>query len=191
MRLYFGSIPIEQVPPPVSEGWRLTPAFGAKRVQTYGLLVAITGMILVGALLQGAFRPASIWTAFLVMVVAIPLHELIHALTTPAWGLSDRTVIGFQSGKGLLMPYMYYDGSQPLWRMLLTGIAPVMLMTGLPIVLILFTPLSGALRADLGFLAFFNIAIAGGDLINCYWILRHLPLHATVQQYGWGLWWKF
>jgi len=190
MRVYFGNAPEGQVPSPVADGWRQTPGLGAKRVQNYGLLASIAGMLLVGVLLQGEFRPGSLWTAFLVMVVNIPLHELVHALTTPAWGLSDRTVIGFQRSKSLLMPYMVYDGSQPLWHMLLTGLAPVLLLTGLPVVLILFTPLSGALRSDLGFLAFFNIAISGGDLVNCFWIITHLPLHATVQGYGWGLLWK-
>jgi hypothetical protein len=190
MRVYFGNAPEGQAQAPVPDGWQQTSGFGAKQVQNYGLLVSVAGMLLVAILLQGAFRPGSIWGALLVMIVTVPLHELIHALTTPGWGLSDRTVIAFQSGKGLLLPYMVYDGSQPLWRMLLTGLAPVMLLTVLPVIFILFTPLSGAFRADLGFLAFFNIAISGGDLVNCFWLLSHLPLHATVQSRGWGLLWK-
>ncbi len=38
--------------------------------------------------------------------------------------------------------------------MLLKGIGPVLLLTGLPVILILFAPLAGSLRANLGILAF-------------------------------------
>lgn len=51
-------------------------------------------------------------------------------------------------------------------------------------------PLNSQLRADLAFLAFFNVAISGGDMVNIFWIVTHLPLHATVQNNGWELLWK-
>jgi hypothetical protein len=190
MRFHFGNAPEGQAPALLAEGWREIPALGARHAQNYGLLTAIAGMLLVGILLGGAFRPSHIWTAILVLLFTVPVHELIHALTTPAWGLSDRTVIGFQRGKGLLLPYMYYDGSQPSWRMLLTGLSPILLLTGLPVILILCAPFNKSLRADLGFLAFFNVAVSGGDLVTFFWISAHLPLRATVKGNGWGLLWK-
>lgn len=190
MRFIFGNAPVEQVPSPVAEGWRQIPALGAKYIQRYGLIVSCIGMLLVGVLLAGSIKPSSTWTAILILVITLPLHELVHAVTTPTWGLSDRTVIGLQRSKGLIMPYMYYDGSQPLWHMLLSGLAPLMLLTVLPVILILFAPLKAAPRADLSFLAFFNVAISGGDLVNFLWIGTHLPLHATVKGVGWGLLWK-
>lgn len=85
---------------------------------------------------------------------------------------------------------MYFYGSQPLWHMLLTGIAPLMALTILPVTLILIAPLSAAQRADLGFLAFFNIGISGGDLVNFLWLSTRLPLHAIVMGNGWGMVWK-
>ena len=190
MRFIFGNAPVVQGQSPVAEGWRQIPALGAKSIQTYGLIVSCIGMLLVGVLLGGSIKPSSTWTAILILIITLPLHELVHALTTPAWGLSDRTVIGLQRSKGLVMPYMTYDGSQPLWHMLLTGLAPLILLTVLPLIIIVFSPLNAALRADLSFLAFFNIAISGGDLVNFYWIATHLPMHATVKGDGWGLLWK-
>ena len=89
------------------------------------------------------------------------------------------------------MPYMFYDGSQPVWRMLLTGLGPVLLLTGLPVIFILFAPLAGSLRADLGFLAFFNVAISGGDLIVFFWIFTHVRFRATVQGNRWDRCGKF
>ncbi len=190
MRFQSGNLPEKQATKLIADGWQQAPALTAKQIQNYGLFIACAGMLLIAVLLRGAFRPSSVWSALLIMVLAVPLHELIHALSTPSLGLSDRTVIGFQSGKGLFMPYMYYDGTQPLWHMLLTGLTPVLFLTVLPILLAVFAPLNEPLRANLGFLAFFNIAISGGDLVNFFWTLTHLPFNATVQLSGWSLLWK-
>lgn len=190
MRFIFGSPPCAQVLSAADEGWREIPTLGAKRIQNYGLIAGCSGMLLTGVLLRGGIRSSSVWTTLLILVIALPLHELVHAVTTPAWGLSEHTVIGFQRSKGLILPYMYYDGSQPLWRMLLTGLAPTILLTMLPVIFILFTPLNAATRADLGFLAFFNVATSGGDLVNFFWIVTHLPLRATVKGNGWSLLWR-
>ncbi len=190
MRIHFGNAPQLETVGQSGEGWRQAPALSARRVQRYGLIVACGSMLLVAALLRGSITPSSIWAALLILVFATPLHEFVHALATPSWGLTDHTVIGFQRGSGLFLPYMYYDGSLPLWRMLLIGLAPIVLLTGLPLSLLLLTPPSGALRADLGYLAFYNAAISGGDLVNFAWILSRVPLRATVQQNGWGLLWK-
>lgn len=190
MRLIIGNPPVKQQLTPQVEGWQETSALGAKAVQAYGLLVSCVGMLLVGALLSWSIHPSSIWTTVLILVTILPLHELVHALTTPAWGLSDRTVLGFQRGKGLMLPYMYFDGIQPLWRMLLTGLAPVVILTGLPVIFIHFAPLSAMIRADLGFLAFFNVGISGGDWVVFGWLITHLPLRATVKGNGWGLLWR-
>ena len=190
MKFIMGSPPATDMPSSMHEGWRQMPVLGAKGIQNYGLIAGLLGMLLVGILLRGAISPSSLWTTILLVLITLPLHELVHAVTTPAWGLTDRTVIGFQGGKGLLLPFMYYDGSQTLWRMLLTGLAPVMLLTVLPVILILFAPLNAAARADLGFLALFNVSTSGGDLVNFWWIATHLPIHATVKGNGWGLFWK-
>ncbi len=192
MRFYFGNVLEGLAPAPAEEGWQPALAFSAKRVQNYGILAGCIDMLIVGLLLHGEIRSSSIWTTLLIVVFATPLHELVHALTTPGWGSSEQTVIGLQRSQGLLLPYMFYDGSQPLMRMLITGLAPLLILTVLPVLILLFTPLRSQLRADLAFLAFFNVAISGGDLVNIFWIvtLSHLPLNATVQYDGWGLLWK-
>lgn len=188
MRFHYGNAP--ESPAPEAEGWQPMPALGAKRVQNYGLLAACAGVLLVGLLLRGLPRPSTLWMALVLMIVTVPLHELVHALSTPALGFSDQTLIGIQGGKGLLLPYMVYDGIQPVWRMLLTGLAPFLFLTLLPALFLLASPGSSALRADLGFLAFYNMALSGGDLVNIFWISAHLPMRASVRRQGWGLLWK-
>lgn len=186
MKFIFGDPPLDPRQAP-DAGWRELPSIGAKRIQSAGLLVSCVGMVLVGLLLRGAVSPGSLWTAILILILTVPVHELIHAVTTPGLGFTDRTVIGIQGGKGLLLPYMYYDGSQPAWRMLLTGIAPVLLLSGLPLLVLQVVSVPEAARADLGFLAFFNAAISGGDLVNFLWISTRVPLHGVVKGNGWKL----
>ena len=189
MRLIFGDPPAAPGPP-AGAGWRRMPALGPKRIQNYGLLVSLGGMLLVGALLRGAIRPSSLWTTIGLLLIVLPLHELIHALATPGWGSSRHTILGVQRGKGLLLPYMTYTDSQPVGHMLLTGLAPLLLLSVLPVILILLAPLGPALRADLGFLAFFNMAISGGDLVNFFLIFQQIPRGARVQGVGWALYWR-
>lgn len=191
MRFRFENVPEGQTDLLDTKGWQEVPALDLLMIQNYGLIAAFGGMLLVGILLRGIFRPTGTLAAVLILVFTIPLHELVHALSTPAWGLSDRTVIGIQRDKGLLLPYMYYDGEQPLRRMLLTGLAPVLVLTVLPLVFLSILPVSGPLRANLGFLAFFNVAVSGGDLVNFLWISTHLPAKVTVRHNGWGLLWKY
>lgn len=191
MRFRFENVPEGQTDSLEADGWQEVPVLDPRMVQSYGLIAAFGGMLLVDILLRGIIRPATTWAAVLILVFTVPLHELVHALSTPAWGLSERTVIGVQRGKGLMLPYMYYDGEQPLRRMLLTGLAPVLVLTVLPLVFLFIIPVSGSLRSNLGFLALFNVAVSGGDLVNFVWISTHLPTKVTVRRNGWGLLWKY
>lgn len=190
MRLYLGTIPVDQQPLLHGEGWQLCSALDPTRVQNYGLLAGVAGVLLVDVLLRGAITPSSLWSALLIVVLTVPVHELIHALATPGWGLTDRTAIGLQRDKGLLLPYAYYDGIMPLWRFLFTGLAPLMLLTILPLILILSVPLDNLLRTSLAFLAIFNMAISGGDLVTLIWVSIRLPMRSLVWQHGWSLVWK-
>lgn len=106
------------------------------------------------------------------------------------WGLSQKTVFGFRQYQGLWMHYVSLDGKQPLWRFLLTGLTPTILLTLLPLMVAAFLPLADPYRAGLGFLVFLNIAISGGDLVLALWFSKSLPLHASVRQVGWRLYWR-
>lgn len=190
MRFRFGAPVCSPALLPMSDGWREAPAPSEKQIQVYGLIASGVGMFLVSTALQGEFVPRGFWLTLSILVFTIPIHEFIHAFSTPAWGLTNKTVVGLQKQKGLLMPYVYFDGEQPLWHFLLTGLAPTFFLTLLPILVVRFAPLSHSYRAGLGFLSFFNVGISGGDLILFIWLLAHLHRRAWVRQNGWKLYWK-
>ncbi|MBI4927520.1 MAG: DUF3267 domain-containing protein [Anaerolineae bacterium] len=189
MKLHWGNLPDNEMME-IPAGWQQLPTLGARKVQNYGLLASCAGILVVALLLKGDFRPTNLLAALFVLVMTVPVHELIHALSTPRFGMTDQTVFGLQFGKGLLMPYVYYNAPLPLWRLLLVGIMPTILLTIVPLTLLLTGSVNGDLRTTLGFLAFFNIGVSGGDLANFLWFATRLPLHSTVQRNGWGLVWK-
>jgi hypothetical protein len=190
MRFNFGTDPVLQTLPPRVDGWREAPAPSEKQVQNYGLLVSCLGILLVGALLHGEYVPRDVVPTLLILALTVPAHEFMHAISTPGWGLSNNTVIGVQTRQGLFLPYVFYDGEQPLWRFLLNGMAPTLLLTVLPILAIAFFPLSNTWRAGLGFLSFFNVGISGGDLVLFFWLSMRLPWRSSVRQKGWKLYLK-
>lgn len=190
MQFRFGAPNSSQAPLQMSGSWREAPAPSEKQIQIYGLIASCVGMFLVSIALHREFVPRSFLVTLLILVFTVPIHELIHAFSTPAWGLTNKTVVGLQKQKGLLMPYVYFDGEQPFWRFLLTGLAPILVLTLLPILMVRFAPLSHSYRAGLGFLSFFNVGISGGDLILFIWMSAHLHRHAHVRQNGWKLYWK-
>lgn len=190
MQFHFGVPNSSQASLHMSEGWREAPAPSEKQIQIYSLIASCIGMFLVSIALHREFVPKSLLVTLLILVFTMPIHEFIHAFSTPAWGLTNKTVMGLQKQKGLLMPYVYFDGEQPIWCFLLTGLAPTILLTLLPILVVRFVPLSHSHRASLGFLSFFNVAISGGDLILFIWLLTHIHPRAYVRQNGWKLYWK-
>ena len=100
MRLNLADAGKSHVRPPALEDWHESPTLSKKQAQGYGLLVSCLGMVLVSLLLHGAIVPSGILSTVLILALALPLHELVHALSTPGWGLTARTVIGVQKGKG-------------------------------------------------------------------------------------------
>jgi hypothetical protein len=190
MRFNFGDNNNLQTSLPAIEGWQEAPSLAKKQVQNYGFIASCLGALLVGVLLQGEFVPRGFLPTLLVLVFTVPVHELVHAVFTPNWGLSSKTIFGVQNSKGLFMPYVYYDDEQPLWHFLLTGSAPTILLTVLPILVILVAPLNQIYRAGLGFLALFNAGIAGGDWVLLVWFSTRLDLRSYVCQKEWKLYWK-
>lgn len=176
--------------PSVLEGWKEIPSPGEKKFQSYGFVVSCLGMLMVSMILDGTFVPHGFWPTLLPLVLTIPVHELMHALSTPGWGLSSKTIVGIQKSKALFMPYVYYDGEQTLWQFLLTGLAPTIFLTVLPIVAMKFALLEAPYRDVLGFISFFNMGISGGDLVVVMWLATQMDRHSPVRQHGWKLYWK-
>ena len=171
-------------------GWQEAPTPSEMKTQIYSLALSCAGMLLVGVVLHGEIVPRNSLASVLILALTLPVHELLHAFSTPGWGLSAKTVFGLRQNHGLWTPYVSFDGKQPLWRFLVTGLVPTVLLNLLPLTAVVIFPMPEPTRTGLGFLAFFNIALSGGDLFLVFWFSKSLPIRVSVRQGGWKLFWK-
>jgi hypothetical protein len=145
------------------------------------VVVWLTGISLI---LPAAPRPgtASPWVAMMAaLLLFVPLHELAHALCQPGQGLSDRTVLVVWPRK--LRVAVYYDGCQSRRRWLLMRLAPLLLFTGGPLLLLtLLRPVAipFAIEVFLQVLMLVNGIGSGGDLVAAGWVWRAVPAGGAI-----------
>ena len=115
----------------------------------------------------------------------LPLHELLHALAHPDFGMSRKTLLAVWPSR--LVCYAHYDGPRSRER-LLTGLAlPFLVITVIPLVISI---LSGHASLFIAFLSCLNAFGAGGDLFGILLLLWQVPRHARVFNQGWRTYWS-
>jgi hypothetical protein len=124
-----------------------------------------------------ASESATPWVAVVfVLVVYIPLHEALHLLGQPGWGRSDQSVIVLWPAR--LRFGVYYEGCMSRRRWLAMRLAPAIVLSVLPAVLLALTrlwPLNVELEIGLQVLMLVNALGSGGDLIAALLVLRQVP----------------
>jgi hypothetical protein len=134
---------------------------------------------------------SSIWPFLTILILFIPIHELIHAFCFPDRGLSARTYIGLWPSMGFF--YAYYEGPMRRNRFLLVLIAPYIVLTLMPLVLIAGLRFLGWLpeiMLDLAWLSLVNSLGAAGDMIGAWLIFTRITPAAYVRNKGWRTYWK-
>jgi hypothetical protein len=194
MRFVWGPIPPSRVLNPQAEGWTPLREVGAGRFTALALLVGLpftlaTAFLLVERKdgLRGLFRddplPAGL---FLVSVLlAIPVHEAIHAL---AYGEGVRTahlILGLCTrGK---FPYVILDSPRPRWCVLRMLVAPFVALSLLPLLTLPYLP-ETARGLVLAFCSL-HTAMCGGDAVVVWRLITQVPRAALVHNNGWQTYW--
>lgn len=134
------------------------------------LLLIILGWLRPNVRLASPANPLS-WLLILlgVMIAVIILHELVHGLF---FWLFSRHLPQFGLGQGYAfaaMPDWYF----PRVQYLIIGLSPLLVLTGLGLVLCLFLP-AGWLLLLLAGMAI-NVGGASGDIYVCLLIARETP----------------
>ncbi|MBA4192727.1 MAG: hypothetical protein C0467_32580 [Planctomycetaceae bacterium] len=115
----------------------------------------------------------------------IAMHELIHAIACPGFGLSDAAVLGVWPSR--LIPYADYQGPMPCWRGTIVAIAPFTILSLLPLAM----ASSGAsVPTFCVVVSVVNALVCGGDALIGFMVLSQVPLRAVVQNKQWGMWWR-
>lgn len=192
MRFVFGKIPENSGFNPDEGGWKLLkePPFWIMLwviPLPVGILTSVTLYMTVTT-----FTPFNthnnifpLYAFFLIFIVLIIIHELIHAVISPDRGLSDKTIIGFWPSK--LVFYAHYEGAKSRNNFLLTLIAPFLVLSVLPILLAAFFELSWL---EIGYISILNGFASSMDIFNFFYVLFGIKKNHTVQNKGWYTYWK-
>lgn len=108
--------------------------------------------------------------------ILIPLHEVSHALIYPNFGFSDKTIFGFWPEKFVF--YSYYDLPLKRDRIIIAMLAPLIILTVIPVLLI------STLEINNGYLAVIAVlnSIGGaGDIFYSILIISQVPKNSIVK----------
>ncbi len=125
----------------------------------------------------------------LFFVLLIAVHELLHAVVHPKFGLSRATILGFWPRTCLF--YAHYLGELTCNRFLLVLALPTLILTALPLALAaggLLPP--SPLRQWAFYTSLVNAMAAGGDFLGILLLFAQVPGAARVQNQGWRTYWR-
>jgi hypothetical protein len=119
------------------------------------------------------------------LLALVGIHELLHAVSAPGFGLSSRTVIGCWPSRGMF--YAHYDGDMTAKRFLLVLIMPLAIISVLPLLL---AAVLGWGHRTAAFLGVLNALFSCVDVLGVFLLLLQVPLHARVRNSGWKTWYR-
>ena len=192
MRFNLGPLPENEEFSPLETGWRRVKDPSPLLLHVLAVPTAVAIMVLTYLCCRAfvgldEFRLDRINMNLVYWTIAalIPIHEVVHAISTPSYGMSDKTVVGFWPRK--ILPYAIHTDALTRTQILWFVLMPLLVLTVLPAtVMCLF-------RLDLPVLYYFILINAGcsaGDVVQVPVFLSQVPRHALVRNKGCESYWK-
>ena len=153
------------------------------KLNLWVLLLVVPLWLLASGLFVLQVGPQNYWhtlshvmngTFFLVLLLGVGVHELLHAL---AWMILNRKgfrSISFGFNVYSFTPYTHFRQPMKVWKYALGGAMPGVLMGLIPVGLSYFNK-----SVALNFMGFLFLWAAGGDIISL-WMLRKLKPNQLV-----------
>ncbi|MCP4541735.1 MAG: DUF3267 domain-containing protein [Chloroflexi bacterium] len=189
MKIQLGAVPKNASFDPKVERWADIREPGPCLIQILAIPVAAAILILLGGLLYLVWPSGSVTvsTAFIVILalMSIPVHELLHAVCMPGGLRSPNTIIGIWPAR--LVFYAHYQGEMSRDQFLIVFLAPFLVLSLVPIVIIILFQWPSL---ELAILSLLNGILASGDIIGILLIGLQIPRSAVVQNHGWRTFWK-
>lgn len=132
-----------------------------------------------------AGMPGNLLAAIPLLILAVIVHELVHALGHPGWGWGRQTRFGVWVSR--LAFYSRYEGALPRNRRLLITVLPALGLSCTPVAILILCRWSWW---PLSLLAVGNALFSARDLLNAAIILRQAPAGAILRDHGWKTYWK-
>lgn len=192
MRFIFGAMPQDPEFDPKNQGWTSLRKSGPGKIQ----LIAIVIAVFIGFLLQLLFWLAGANVSPLqnirnvpiglgIMLGIIPIHELLHLVCFPCFGLSENSIIGFWPR--MFGAYVYYDGEFSRNRAILISACPFMVLSIIPLLgcfVILNIPVVVVA------VAYLNGLLCSADLVSIFLLAKQVPSNALVRAKGYHSYWR-
>lgn len=192
MKFRLGPMPKDPAFEPKREGWTPIPEPPLPRM----LLILIPVMVALGLLshlmywLAGAnvgplmdIKNTPLGLA--IMVAVTPLHELLHLLSLPGFGMNQKSIVGFWPK--MVVPYVYYEGILSRNRYILICACPLVVLSILPLLIAFVRPDIPLIIVAVSYL---NLLLSGMDLASILLLLRHVPSRAIVRNNGTQGYWR-
>lgn len=206
MRFHYGEIPEVGDFAPEAEGWLgirepspllLNLLAVPTAVLMAGLIIGLLSLMYAGGEVviwrsgEGSSSTSQVVLILAIVLASIPVHEFVHALTHPHFGLSSKSILGFWLARGLF--YAHYEGEMSRNRFLVILAMPFLILSMLPVAIM---ALIGFLApsevpGNLGFVAIVNSLFAAGDALGFAVVLSQIPSAAVVRNKGWKSFWKY
>jgi len=204
MRLQLGERVEKKEPSTPPEGWQAIESRILKGGYWLAALIGLAVMIGLWVVLgiwesavgnRGGLATAEMsqypWVIMaVILILFIPLHESIHLLGQPGWGFSERSVVVLWPAK--LRFGVYYEGVMSRRRWLAMRLAPLVILSLLPTVilaLLQFFNLMVDLELSLSILMILNSLGSGADILAVLAVLFQVPRRGRLCfQDGRGYW---
>lgn len=125
------------------------------------------------------------------MIVSFPLlilvHEFLHAIVFPGYGIGKDTLIGCWPSRMLF--YAFYDGPMSRERFLLVFAMPFLVISVLPLCIAATVPLPEIVTSILAWFSIWNAIFACGDMLGFGLLLFQVPRRSIVRNKGWRSFW--
>jgi hypothetical protein len=192
MRFIFGAMPQDPEFDLEAEGWVAVREPGLIKIQ----LIAIPVVVLIALLFQLAFWLAGVDVsplsniknapiALAIILGVVPIHELLHLVCFPGFGLSENSIIGFWPK--MFIPYVHYDGILSKKRFVLIASCPFVVLSITPL-------LSSFIKPDIAVVivavSYLNCLACGVDLISIFLVVKQVPSDAVVRNNGLHSYWR-
>jgi hypothetical protein len=131
------------------------------------------------------------WIILPVLLVSVALHELLHLVWHPGWGLSPQSLVLVWPRRVLLG--VHYEGFMSRRRWLAMRLSPLLGLTVLPtvVLLVLHPPgMSFFWQQFTVLLVLVNSWGAGGDLVASVIVARQVPRGGEVGNWNGRACWR-
>ena len=192
MKFMLGPMPENDDFHPSETGWSRIKETSPVLLHLLALPVAVVLMVLTFLFCRAFLGPdvfrldmINMALVYWTIVIVIPIHEVVHAISTPSWGMSDKTVVGFWPRK--VLPYAIYTDALTRTHIIWFIFMPFLILTVFPATVMCL------LRLDIPVLYYFilvNAGCSGADIVQVPIFLSQVPRGGIIRNKGFKSYWR-